>query len=574
MPFYFRMLPPIIMTCLAVLPASSQWDDRIAAMSVEEKVGQLLITGLDSVQLSPELEELIRDYRLGGFILHPDATRQGPEALNVWLRALQEWAWQDGAGVPLFLGATGDVGALAPLHPLLGGTPTPTPLALGASDRTEDTAAAYRALGQDLKACGYNFLTAPSFDRLGAPWNPALGLHSFGASAEVVAKHAATAVENLDEAGILAWPGHFPGWVLDSTNFISGTPVIDENARTLERLGLAPLRAVVAADASGIMTSHYIVEAWDPLEAVTFSKRILGETLRSELGDDTLIISAPMDWRSANLKYTPGTGALLAIEAGCDVVLQESADPALLRARIDGILAAVRSGRLPEARLDASLRRIFAAKARAGLFENPIPEANPRARMATDGATAAMKEAARHGVVVLSNNKNLIPYTPGPGTIVVVNPPSYAVLPNSSGRVTPLGRTLGHFFRVRAERVIEVPVDPMPSRTQHRAAINRARNAELIVVGVLDVEAAPDYAEMVRELLDLGKPVVIIGMGSPSGLAAFSAAGALIAAHGPHALALEAAVEVTLGAATPGGALPVPVGDAYPAGHRITLNGQ
>jgi len=556
---------------LVALPAAADIDALLAGMTVEQKIAQMHIMGFPGNEIDDETAALVTELGIGGFILRPEKNYLLPEDLAALARDLQALAVHDGPGAPLFLAANGDTGAAAPIHPVFGGTATPDPVALAASGRVDDATAAYTALGRDMRACGMNLVFAPTFNVLGAPWNAALGLRTFGADPELVATLAVAAVAALGDAGVLACPGHFPGWVRDTEDIAQGAPVMSESGSVLDALGLDHLAPLLGRPGAAIMTSHHIIEAWDPLEAVTFSRRILQLKLREELGFEGLVFSGPMDWHSANLKYTPGTGALIAVEAGCDVIVQLSDSLEGVRTRIAGVEAAVRSGRLPEARLDQSVRRILEAKARLGLMEDPHPAANPRERLAEPGLQAANETAARNGIVVLANNKQVLPLSGEVGRIASINPFSNVTYPGSGEGRIPLGETLAHFLKQRAENVFEVRIGREPTRAQRQMALDEARKAEVVVVGVLFGQASKTLESLVQEIIAAQPQTVVVGLGLPSDLAAYAGAGALVAANGPTALSASAVVEVLFGETAPGGKLPMPVGNAYPLGHQASL---
>ncbi|MFD8716434.1 glycoside hydrolase family 3 protein [Streptomyces sp. NPDC059629] len=232
--------------------------------------------------------------------------------------------------------------------------------ALGAVDDVELTRQVALELGRRLAACGVNFNWAPSADVNSNAANPVIGVRSFGADQDLVARHTAAYVTGLQTAGVAACTKHFPGHGDTAVDSHLDLPRIDATAEVLHSRELAPFRAAIAAGTRAVMSAHILVPALDPARPATLSHRVLTELLRGELGYDGLIVTDGMEMQAISAAYGIEHGSVLALAAGADAICVGGglADDETVRRLRDALVAAVRSGELPEERLAEAAERV------------------------------------------------------------------------------------------------------------------------------------------------------------------------------------------------------------------------
>lgn len=232
--------------------------------------------------------------------------------------------------------------------------------ALGAVDDVELTREVARELGRRLAACGVNLNWAPSADVNSNPANPVIGVRSFGADTDLVARHTAAYVTGLQSAGVAACTKHFPGHGDTAVDSHHALPRIDADASVLASRDLTPFRAAVEAGTRAVMSAHILVPALDPDRPATLSGRVLTELLRDELGYDGLIVTDGMEMRAISATYGIERGSVLAIAAGADAICVGGglADDETVRRLRDALVTAVRSGQLAEERLADAAERV------------------------------------------------------------------------------------------------------------------------------------------------------------------------------------------------------------------------
>ncbi|MBT2498224.1 glycoside hydrolase family 3 protein [Agromyces sp. ISL-38] len=239
------------------------------------------------------------------------------------------------------------------------GAPYPGNAVLGRVDDPELTARVARAVGEALLATGCTVTFAPDIDVNSNPDNPVIGVRSFGADPELVARHSAAWTRGLQETGIAASAKHFPGHGDTATDSHLALPVVDVPLETLRERELVPFRAAIAAGTRTIMTSHILLPQLDPDNPATLSPRILQGLLRGELGFDGVIVSDALDMHGASGTHGIPEAALRALAAGCDLLCIgfDNTD-----SQLDEIVAAVEhaiaSGRLPAERVRDAARRV------------------------------------------------------------------------------------------------------------------------------------------------------------------------------------------------------------------------
>ncbi|MFJ2561463.1 glycoside hydrolase family 3 protein [Streptomyces sp. NPDC094154] len=400
--------------------------------------------------------------------------------------------------------------------------------ALGAVDDVELTEAVARELGRRLAECGVNLNWAPSADVNSNPGNPVIGVRSFGASTDLAARHTAAYVTGLQSAGVAACTKHFPGHGDTAVDSHHAMPRIDVGGEVLQARELAPFRAAIAAGSKAVMSAHILVPALDPELPATLSRRVLTDLLRGELGYEGLIVTDGMEMRAIADNYGIRRGSVLAVAAGADAICVGGglADDETVTGLRDALVAAVRSGELPEERLADAAERVralarwtAAAGNRAGARDAADPEVGLRA------ARRALRVTAADGFTPLTEPPYVAAFTPV-ANIAVGDETPWGVAAEL-GRLLPGTRT-GSFAGEDAGR----------------AALQEAGTRRVVAV-VRDEHRHPWMAAALDTLLAARPDTVIIEMGVPQA----PPRGPLhIATHGAARVCGRAAAEILTGA--------------------------
>jgi beta-N-acetylhexosaminidase len=206
-----------------------------------------------------------------------------------------------------------------------------------------------------------------------------------------VAAMVAAAVKGFHDAGVASTAKHFPGHGDTTVDSHTGLPVIDHSRARWAEDDAPPFEAAIGAGVDAIMSAHVVMPKLDPSgDPATLSKKILTGLLREELGFDGVISTDALDMAGVREKYGDDEVAVRAVLAGVDILLMPPDFPEAYEA----VLEAVKSGRVSEARLDRSVRRILTLKAARGILDHPTTaDATKAARVL--GSPAHRKVARR-----------------------------------------------------------------------------------------------------------------------------------------------------------------------------------
>ncbi|WP_030668799.1 glycoside hydrolase family 3 protein [Streptomyces cellulosae] len=405
--------------------------------------------------------------------------------------------------------------------------------ALGAVDDVELTREVARDLGRRLAACGVNFNWAPSADVNSNPANPVIGVRSFGADPDLVARHTAAYVTGLQSAGVAACTKHFPGHGDTAVDSHHALPRIDADAVVLRDRELTPFRAAVAAGTRAVMTAHILVPTLDRDRPATLSHRILTDVLRGELGYDGLVVTDGMEMRAIAAGYGIERGSVLALAAGADAICVGGglSDDETVRRLRDALVTAVRSGDLPEERLaDAAerVRTLARWTASAGGRGSGAQASSADGTAIGDVGLRAARRALR-----LTRAENFTPLTAPPYVAAFTPVANIAV-----GDETPWG--------VAAELTRLLPGTRTGTFTDEDAgaAALEAADGRRIVAVVRDEHRHPWMSAALDTLLSSRPDTIVVEMGLPQA----TPRGALhIATHGAARVCGRAAAEVIAG---------------------------
>jgi beta-N-acetylhexosaminidase len=241
------------------------------------------------------------------------------------------------------------------------GSPSPGNALLGRLDRpdlTRDTAA---QIGRDLRRAGCNVDFAPSVDINSRSDNPIIGVRSFGAAADQVARHSAAWTAGLQSTGVAATAKHFPGHGDTAQDSHVSLPVVDRSLDQLRQRELVPFVAAIEAGTRLIMTSHIVLPQLDPDNPATMSRIVLTGLLREELGFDGVVVSDALDMAGAASPGGMPETAVRSLRAGCDLLClgtdNTDGEVAAIEAAIH---AAITDGRLDPSRVDEAVGRVLA----------------------------------------------------------------------------------------------------------------------------------------------------------------------------------------------------------------------
>jgi beta-N-acetylhexosaminidase len=391
--------------------------------------------------------------------------------------------------------------------------------------------------------------------------NPVIGLRSFGADPEQVAELGAAMIRAYQENGVIATGKHFPGHGNTSLDSHLALPADSHSLDELRQEELPPFQRAVVADVGAIMTAHVLYPALDDRTGIpaTLSKPILEDLLRRDIGYTGLIATDSLGMGALDQRYGILRASQMAFEAGGDLLMygnDPGHDPLEAREVYDFLLSQVEQGNIPEARVNDSVRRILAAKARYGILAwEPVDVDEIPRFVGTEANLAKAREIAREAITPVKNEDQLLPLDKGI-SLAVVSP---------DGILAAQGIPEEY-----ASNVVELAtsLDPPPSELAQIVQTLSAAGVDVVVLGTINAVNYPGQVRLAMALADY--PLVVVALGLPYDLAVLPDAGTYLVTYGFSPPTLDVLPEFLFGQAQPAGHLPVPISPEYPIGFGIT----
>ena len=347
----------------------------LAGMTLREKVGQMFIIRPDQLvtsippasthtskgskvkSMSSEMLEVLKDYPAGGFIIFDKNIESRSQIMKftAQMREVSKYLPfvaidEEGGKVTRLAGST-DKGIYVKTY-----------RSMGSIGKTGDPANALEAgqtIGKYLKEYGFNLDFAPVADINTNPRNVIIGDRAFGSDPELAAKMVCAFIDGLHESGVLSSVKHFPGHGDTTADTHYGMVAVKKTWEQLKEAELIPFSASFGTT-DFVMIAHInLPNATSDGRPASLSKELITDKLRRELGYSGLVVTDSLAMEAITDQYSQEESAVLAVEAGVDVLLM----PFDYTTSFDAIVSAVESGRIPESRIDDSVLRILRAKA-------------------------------------------------------------------------------------------------------------------------------------------------------------------------------------------------------------------
>lgn len=344
--------------------------DVLSELTLEQKVCQMFmvtpeaLTGISPmVEVGTGTQNALKNYPVGGIIYFAQNLTSQSQ-IKTMINTTQKYS-RDACGVGVFTAVDEEGGTVARCAQKLGTTSFNNMRYYG---DLNDPATAYdigKTLGKDLSSLGFNVDFAPVADVEISSSNE-LGSRIFSSDPYIVADMVSNVSKGLQDAGVCATLKHFPGLgAADSNTHTSSFVVIDRTVDQLRETEFVPFKAAIDSGADFVMVGHHKVTGFGDDLPCDLSYTAVTKYLRGELGFDGIAVTDSQQMNTISTVYGSGEAAILSIKAGMDIILM----PADLPSAVDAVCKAVRSGEIPESRIDESVMRILRQKYRLGLLK-------------------------------------------------------------------------------------------------------------------------------------------------------------------------------------------------------------
>jgi len=286
----------------------------IKELTLEEKLGQLLIVGFHGPVLTDEIRTMINKYKFGNFILYRRNIRNLKQ-LETLTRDIHEEVMKS-VGVMPFIAIDQEGGMVVRIMDK--STFYPGSMTLAAT-KLENANIIGHMMGKHLIALGINMNLAPSLDINNNPKNPVIGIRSYSDNPDTVSKFGVSLIKGIQDEGIIATAKHFPGHGDAEMDSHLGLPVLPFDKKRLYNMELKPFKEAINNGIKNIMSAHIIFKEVDQENPATLSKKILQDILRDELSYKGLITSDCMEMNAISEGITTPVGVVRGIKAGIDL---------------------------------------------------------------------------------------------------------------------------------------------------------------------------------------------------------------------------------------------------------------
>lgn len=560
----------------------------VKKMTIEEKVGQLVHVGINAKfanQDSPFFKDLQRhvvENKLGGIIFFGAPLYETTIIAN---------RMQQLAKLPLLMSLDAETGIGMRFEDA---TNFPWAMAVTATGNPDFARRMGVITGREAKAIGIRHVYAPVLDVNNNAANPVINVRSFGEDPEDVANFGVAFAQGIQSQQVIATAKHFPGHGDTNIDSHRGLPIIELPRERLNSVELPPFKKAVDAGIGSIMIAHIALPQIDgeeikPLKnflqgdaeagaelvnqkatiPATLSEKVQTGILRNDMGFKGLIVSDAMSMSGLTIYFSQEEAGVRAFLAGTDILEK----PADVDAMIRGLVAAVKSGRIPMQRLDDSVRRQLAWKHELGLFKNRMTPIDQMDKLVAGSDTLALTDEVATKAITLVRNDS--------GALPVDRNSRIAVFGVSNGFDGPSTmNSLTSTLRANNVRFTPAYLQENSTVEQALAARQAVNSADVVIVGLYgrvrsgarnSVGIPDNGAVILRDLIAANKKVIAISFGNPYILSSFPELKTYLVAYGDMPSLQRAAARSILGTQDITGKLPISLPGLHPRGTGIQM---
>lgn len=582
-------------------------NEILAGMTQKEKFGQLLMVDfrnwtveggqLPVTEINKDIEQIIRDYKLGGVILFREniaKTEQTTRLTNGMQKSVSN-------GIPLLIGVDQEGGLVTRLQT---GTNMPGNMALGATRDAHLTQEVAKAIGEEIRSLGININFAPSVDVNSNYKNPVIGIRSFGSEPSLVSEMGVAYIKGLQDAKVAGAAKHFPGHGDTSTDSHFDLPLVEKSLEEFHKLDLKPFLSAVDAGVEILMTAHIVVPSLDDTEIktkdgnkmgtpATLSRKILTGLVRDEMDFQGIVITDALNMKAISDNFTESEIVVMTIAAGADIALMPTSILQLKDTdKLDEIYKeldlAVKKGIISQKQIDKSVYRVLALKKKLEIFksdDNSTIDEKVENAIKTVGSTfhkEIERKAAEKAITIIKNDDSMLPFE-------LVDYNSVLILSSYDKRANLMELQLNTIIeknRINGVDVKQYIFDPLISlNSEDKKEIN---NADFVIIESMNLKEESKFVpEAVTYANESNKKIVVMSTRNPYDIMFMQDVKANIAVYGSSGydqtqegqaslpINIPVGMDVIFGEVRPSGLLPVSIpkldeeGNIYEFGHGL-----
>lgn len=336
-------------------------DDKINSMTLDEKIGQMIITGFNGSEYNDDMDRLINEYKVGGVILFARNIEDSNQMIDL-TRALQE----NNNNLPLFISIDEEGGRVSRLPDDV--EKFPSAFTIGLINNQQTAYENGKEIGYTLKRLGINLDYAPVLDIYSNENNTVIGDRAFSKEESIVSTMGIATMEGIEDAGVIPVIKHFPGHGDTEVDSHYGLPIVYKTLEELRNFEFIPFVKAIKNGCDVIMVSHIILNEVDSSNPASLSKIVISDLLRKDLEFDKVVITDDMSMGAITSIMSIEEACIKSIEAGCDILLLGNAYEEIEQV-INSIKLKLYNGEISEEQINKSVKRILELKKKYNMME-------------------------------------------------------------------------------------------------------------------------------------------------------------------------------------------------------------
>lgn len=521
---------------------------KVEDMSLKEKIGQFFAFGFDGTTPSEEIIDLIENEKIGTIIYF---SRNIKDVKQVWelSRDLQRYG-----EIPLFITTDQEGGIVTRFTE--GVTLSPSNMAIGATSNSKHAEAISKIIGEELRILGVNMNLAPCMDVNNNPYNPVIGVRSYGEDPVRVSHMGMSAVRGYRKSKVASVVKHFPGHGDTDTDSHLDMPVIPYSMEHIKKIELYPFKDAINDDVECIMVSHISFPALEKSNIPsTLSKNIVTELLRKKLNYNGVVMTDCMEMKAVTSQYTISEATIMAIEAGNDIVLI-SHTYELQKEAINRVIKAVGEGIISEERINKSVQRIMKLKEKLELSKISTNWEDDKKKLAKEEHLEYMKKVSEESITVVKE-KDFIPIDYEERILVICT--ELTNMSNVEERKDQ-NRTLADILKEKHNNIHEQYITTNPTNDKIHELIAIAGDFDKIVITAYNASKNEGQKNLIKKMNNrYGKKLAVISLRNPYDIKYFPDVSNYIVAYDMLEMTLESIVNFLIGRIEAKGILPISI---------------
>lgn len=473
----------------------------INKLTTQEKIGQLIVAGFYGTTVTPEIENLIREYKVGNILLF-SRNVESAEQLFKLNQDLQKIAMEE-MGIPLYITIDQEGGMVTRIFE--DATFFPGAMTIAATNNIDNAYKIGDLMGKTLIDLGINMDLAPVLDVNNNPKNPVIGVRSFSDNPDKVAAFGNAYIEGLQNH-IVATAKHFPGHGDTHVDSHLALPKVEKPLSELEKFEFKPFKAAIKTGIDAIMSAHinftHLTENGLP---VTLSKRALTGLLREEMGFEGLIITDGIEMKAIHDNYGTIEATLMTVNAGANLVCICHDLPYQIGAS-DRLNQALKTGELSMDTLNERVARTLKYKEKLNV-DLTRSYADVKADVESESSKMFSSQVVEDAVTLIKGN----PFKLSGKTLVISTNPEATTIADEDSHKSTLARRIRQAFKDIT--VLEANVNP--NEEQRKQLVSKARDFDQIVYTSYNGNVYQSQIDLIDSLSALNKDLHVLALRNP-----------------------------------------------------------